>query len=81
MYELIVKLVCGEMNICRCIKKSIAVQVFSVFSVFFASYNFVSHPKNSVSLQSKTSETNLFFSLFRLAHFRFRFASFRFHAK
>ena len=26
MYELIVKLVYDEMNICRCIKKSIAVQ-------------------------------------------------------
>ena len=54
---------------------------FSVFSVFFASYHFVSHPKNSVSLQSETSETNLFFSLFRFAHFRFPFASFRFQAK
>ena len=26
MYELIAKLVCDEMNICRCIQKSIAVQ-------------------------------------------------------
>ena len=37
--------------------------VFSVFSVFFASYHFVSHPKNYVSLHSETSETNLFFAI------------------
>ena len=54
---------------------------FLVFSVFFAPYHFVLHPKNSVLLQSETSETNPFFSLFRFAHFRFPFASFRFQAK
>ena len=51
---------------------------FRYFSVFFASYHFVSHPKNSVSLQSETSETNLFFRYFALLIFAFvslRFAS------
>ena len=45
--------------------------VFSVFLVFFASYHFVSHPKNSVSLQSETSETNLFFRYFASLIFAF----------
>ena len=50
--------------------------VFSVFSVFFASYHFVSHPKNSVSLQSETSETNLFFAIsLRSFSLSFRFVS------
>ena len=53
-------------------------QILNLFSVFSASYHFVSHTKFSVSLYSETSETNL---LFRFAHFRFRFASFRFKAK
>ena len=52
---------------------------FSVFSVFFASYHFVSHPKNSVSLQSETSETNLFFRYF--ASLIFAFISLRFASK
>ena len=50
--------------------------VFSVFLVFFASYHFVSHPKNSVSLQSETSETNLFFAIsLRSFSLLFRFVS------
>ena len=36
---------------------------FSVFSVFFASYHLVTHSKYSVSLQSETSETNVFFAI------------------
>ena len=56
-------------------------QKLNLFSVFFTLYYFVSHTKYSVSLRSETSETNPFFSLFRFAHSRFRFALFRFEAK
>ena len=46
------------------------------FSEFFASYHFVTHPKNSVSLQSVTSETNLFFAIsLRSFSLSFRFVS------
>ena len=41
------------------------------FSVFFSSYHLVSHPKNSVSLQSETSETYLFFRYFAWLIFAF----------
>ena len=42
-----------------------------VFSVFFASYHFVSHPKYSISLQNETSETNLFGGYFASLIFAF----------
>ena len=51
---------------------------FSVFSVFFASYHFVSHPQYSVSLQDETSETNPFLRYFAsliFASVSLRFAS------
>ena len=51
---------------------------FSVFSVFFASYHFVSHTKYSVSLQDETSETNPFLHYFAsliFASVSLRFAS------
>ena len=35
----------------------------NIFSVVFALYHFVSNTKYSVSLQSKTCETNLFFAV------------------
>jgi hypothetical protein len=55
--------------------------VFFLFRYVSLHVHFVSLPKNSVSIRSEISETNLSVSLRNEKKFCFRFASFRFEAK